>query len=179
MEFRIDTDTWFVFSLLFIGTLALFIFIFVAIPYLARKKQLKRIRIRHRRKKANYSRLEKKYAQRRITNLQENNQKLQINLEHDLMQITQTDLKKPDLLPFFSNFEKIYPNFRQSLQEINPGITANELKICALLRLNLSSKEIAQLLNITPASVNKARYRIRKKIGLHAKEDLFAYLSTI
>ncbi|MDA3942912.1 MAG: helix-turn-helix transcriptional regulator [Bacteroidetes bacterium] len=177
MEFRIDTDTWFVFSLLFIGALALLIFIFVAIPYLARKKQLNRIR--NRRKNDNYSRLEKKYSERRITNLQANNQKLQIDLEHDLHQILQSDLKKPDLLPFFSNFEKLYPDFRQSLQKIIPDITANELKLCALLRLNLSSKEVSQILNITPASVNKARYRIRKKIGLDSKEDLFVYLSNI
>ena len=179
MEFRIDTDTWFVFSLLFIGTLALFIFAYVAIPYLTRRKQINRIKIRDRRKNDNYRRLEKKHSEHRITNLQENTQKLQIDLENDLHQILQSDLKKPDLLTSFSNFEKLYPDFRQSLQKIIPDISANELKLCSLLRLNLSSKEVSQLLNITPASVNKARYRIRKKIGLDSKEDLFVYLSNI
>jgi DNA-binding CsgD family transcriptional regulator len=179
MEFRIDTDTWFVFSLLFLGTLFLFIFAYVAIPYLIRRKQINRIKIRDRRKNDNYRGLEKKHSEHRITNLQDNNQKLQIDLENDLHQILQSDLKKPDLLPFFSNFEKRYPDFRQSLQKIIPYITANELKLCSLLRLNLSSKEVSQLLNITPASVNKARYRIRKKIGLDSTEDLFVYLSSI
>lgn len=42
--------------------------------------------------------------------------------------------------------------------------------------MNLSAKEVSGLLNITPESVNKARYRLRKKIGLQAKDDLDLFL---
>lgn len=179
MEFRINTDTWFVFSLLFIGTLAFFIFSYVAIPYLIRRKQNVRRTIRGNRTNDNYLRLEKKHTEQRIINLQESNLKLQVNLENDLHRLLHSDVKKPDLLPFFANFEKLHPDFRQSLQKIIPDITANELNLCSLLRLNLSSKEISQLLNITPSSVNKARYRIRKKIGIDSKEDLIVFISNI
>ncbi len=179
MDFKINTDTWFVFSILFISALALFVFMYVAIPYFIRKRHLNRTKLRNNRKKDSYKRLEKKYSKRRITNLQKDNEKLQIDLKEDLQQMLQGNLNTPDLLPFFSSFEKLYPYFRQSLQKIIPDITANELKICVFLRLNLSSKEISQLFNITPESVNKARYRLRKKMKLNSKEDLFVFLSSI
>jgi len=175
MDFKIGTDTWFVFSILFISAFALFIFIYIAIPYFARKKDINRRNSRHKRKRDNFRRLENKYSKLKIENLQEDNHKLQ----NDLKQILQSNLKTLDFLPFFSNFEKIHPNFRQSLQKIIPDITTNELKLCAFLRLNLSSKEISLLLNITPESVNKARYRLRKKIELNSKEDLFTFLLNI
>ena len=109
--------------------------------------------------------------------MQKSNQKLQIDLKNELQHILKSNIAKSDLLQFFSNFEKIYPNFSQSLQKTIPNITANELKLCALIRLNLSSKDISQLLNITAESVNKARYRLRKKMELGANEDLFISLS--
>jgi DNA-binding CsgD family transcriptional regulator len=118
-----------------------------------------------------------KYSDLKIFKLQVENQALQIDLKDDLQKIQHS--QSPDLLPFYSNFEKIYPKFRPSLQKIISDITANELKLCALLRLNLSSKEIAQLLNITPESVNKARYRLRKKIALNSNDDLVIFLTSI
>lgn len=179
MDFRINTDTWFVFSILFIATLALCIALYISIPYLLRKKQLKRIKHRHQRKKARYSQIERKKNELKILDQEDNIQKLKTDLSDYLHKLMQSDLANPNLVPFFSDFEKIYPNFSHSLQEKFPSISANELKLCALLRLNLSSKEIAQLLNITQGSVNKARYRLRKKMNLTSKEELFAYILTI
>lgn len=179
MEFTVDTDKWFIFTILFIGTLTMFIFGYIVIPYFARKKNINRIKQRHKRKQDNYKKLEKRFSNRKITDLENDNQKLQIALKNDLEDLLKSNLKTCDLLPFFSNFEKIYPNFAKSLQKTIPGITANELKLCAMLRLNLSAKEVSQLFSITPASVNKARYRIRKKIGLNSKDDLFVFLSSV
>ena len=48
------------------------------------------------------------------------------------------------------------------LKEAHPSLTKNDLKLCAYLRLNLSSKEIAPLLNISVHSVEIKRYRLRK-----------------
>ena len=179
MKFKVDSDIWFIFFVLFVAALALFVFAYVAIIYFTRIKQLKRSKLRHKRKQDNFKRLEDKSSERKITDLQEDNQKLHIDLKNDLILILQSKLKAPNLLPFFSNFEKIHPDFGQSLQKIIPSITANELKLCAFLRLNLSSKEISLLLNITPESVNKARYRLRKKMELNSTEDLFTFLSNV
>ncbi len=62
---------------------------------------------------------------------------------------------------FFENLEKKYP-----------GLTENEKKLCSLLRLKLTSKEIASILNITPKSVEVNRYRLRKKMHIGKKEKL-------
>lgn len=179
MDFRVDTDTWFVFTILFLSTLGLFIFSYIAIPYSIRKKQLNKIRLRIKSRDENYKRLERKMAERELQELQVQNQKLEVNLKEELYILLQPDSGKPDLISFFSNFEKVYPNFRNSLQSINPNLSANELKLCALLRLNLSSKEIGALMNITQESVNKARYRLRKKMNLTSKEDLIAFITSI
>jgi DNA-binding CsgD family transcriptional regulator len=53
-----------------------------------------------------------------------------------------------------------------------PEITSNELRLMALLKMNLSSKEIANILNITPEGIKKARYRLRKKMNISSDESL-------
>ncbi|HAA21585.1 MAG TPA: hypothetical protein DCP28_23520, partial [Cytophagales bacterium] len=53
-----------------------------------------------------------------------------------------------------------------------PKLTANDLRICNLIRQNLANKEIAEALNITPGSLEQSRYRIRKKMGLSSKDNL-------
>ena len=58
-----------------------------------------------------------------------------------------------------------------------PHLTANDLKMCSLLRQNYSSKEIAEELNITPGSVNTSRYRLRKKLSLSSHTDLVIFLN--
>ena len=57
-----------------------------------------------------------------------------------------------------------------------PKLTSNDLRICTLLRYNLSTKEVAQHLAIGPGSVNKARYRIRMKLNLSKGEGLIHFL---
>lgn len=179
MNFRVNTDTWFVFSILFISALALCIILYIVIPYFIRKREIDRIKSRFKRKDLKYNQLETKKTELKLLNQEESIQKLKINISDYLHKIVQSDSNKPNLLTFYSNFEKIYPNFSYSLQKTYPTISANELKLCALLRLNLSSKEIGQLLNITQESVNKARYRLRKKLDLKSKEDLFTILLNI
>ena len=63
-------------------------------------------------------------------------------------------------------------NFIQRLCEAYPGLTDNEKRLIALLRLNLSSKEIASILNISPKSVEMNRYRLRKKLKVNPKINL-------
>ncbi len=57
-----------------------------------------------------------------------------------------------------------------------PSLTSNDLRICSLLRQNLSTKEVAQNLAIGAESANKARYRIRKKLNLSRKDDLIQFI---
>ena len=60
-----------------------------------------------------------------------------------------------------------------------PGLTPNEQKLCAYLTLNLSTKEIAQLMNITVRGVEISRYRLRKKLEVPTGMHLFNFLDEV
>lgn len=79
-------------------------------------------------------------------------------------------------------FKKAFDNTDQplfsQLKEAHPSLTKNDLKLCAYLRLNLSSKEIAPLLNISVHSVEIKRYRLRKKMRLERKQGIVEYIMT-
>lgn len=77
---------------------------------------------------------------------------------------------------FTKHFDKVHSDFVVSLKEKHPSITGNEIKLCAYLRMNLSTKEIAQLMNISVRGVEISRYRLRKKLGIASEVSLFDYL---
>ena len=77
---------------------------------------------------------------------------------------------------FKEAFDNADKDFLQSVKEAHPNLTSNDLKLCAYLRLNLSSKEIAPLLNISVRSVEIKRYRLRKKMNLDHDQGLVEYI---
>ncbi|MCF8365249.1 MAG: tetratricopeptide repeat protein [Bacteroidales bacterium] len=77
---------------------------------------------------------------------------------------------------FKLHFESVHKGFFERLLKNFPKLTPNELKLCAYLRMNLSTKEIAQMLNISTESVTTKRYRLRKKLDLENEENLVGYL---
>ena len=76
----------------------------------------------------------------------------------------------------FNNADK---DFLKRVKSLHPELTSNDLRLCAYLRLNLSSKEIAPLLNISPRSVEVKRYRLRKKMNLEHESSLTDYILEI
>ncbi len=80
---------------------------------------------------------------------------------------------------FNSYFESINKNFYAILKKEYPDISPNDLKICALIKLNLSTKEMAGILNISPDSVKTARYRLRKKLQLNTEDNLTDFILSI
>ena len=70
-------------------------------------------------------------------------------------------------------------DFLKKIKELHPALTPNDLKLCAYLRLNLSSKEIAPMLNISPQSVEVKRFRLRRKMELDHKENLTDYILSL
>lgn len=63
-------------------------------------------------------------------------------------------------------FDQVHSNFLKQMRERYPDLTISQLKLCAYLKMNLSSKEIAILMNVSVAAVEKSRYRLRKKFNL-------------
>jgi DNA-binding CsgD family transcriptional regulator len=80
---------------------------------------------------------------------------------------------------FKEAFDNADKDFLKLVKERHSSLTPNDLKLCAYLRLNLSSKEIAPLLNISPRSVEVKRYRLRKKMDLPPKTSLTNYILDI
>ncbi|PZR23007.1 MAG: LuxR family transcriptional regulator [Flavobacterium psychrophilum] len=76
----------------------------------------------------------------------------------------------------FNNADK---DFLKKVKNAHPSLTPNDLRLCAYLRLNLSSKEIAPLLNISVRSVEIKRYRLRKKMELSHELGLVEYILSI
>ena len=72
---------------------------------------------------------------------------------------------------FRIHFEQVHPDFFKNLRESHPTLTKNEVRLCAYFYLNLSTKEIAGLLNIDPASVRKAKMRLNKKMNIEVMEE--------
>ncbi|GAB4027129.1 ligand-binding sensor domain-containing protein [Spirosoma gilvum] len=77
---------------------------------------------------------------------------------------------------FETNFNKVHEQFLKQLLEKYPDLGQGDLKLAAYLRMNLSTKEIAQLLNITHRSVELKRYRLRKKLGLEGDTNLSEFM---
>jgi DNA-binding CsgD family transcriptional regulator len=80
---------------------------------------------------------------------------------------------------FVMHFDNVHTNYLKKLKDHCPDLTASELKLAAYLRLNLTTKEIAQLMNISIRGVETSRYRLRKKLELTNETNLFDYLISI
>lgn len=80
---------------------------------------------------------------------------------------------------FLLHFNKVHPLFFEKMHGIYPDISQHELRLAAYIRLNLSIKQIAQMLNVTPESIKTSRYRLRKKMGLSKEESLDNVILTL
>lgn len=77
---------------------------------------------------------------------------------------------------FRVHFESIHRSFFEKLHSLAANLTQTDLQMCAYIKLNMATKEIARLMNIAPESVNTHRYRLRKKLALPAEETLDGFV---
>ncbi len=80
---------------------------------------------------------------------------------------------------FLRQFMQVHPTYLKTLSEAYPKLSPSELKICALLKVNLSSKEIARLLHVSIRDIENHRYRLRRKLGLERSVNLTSFLAGI
>ncbi|MEM7368388.1 MAG: two-component regulator propeller domain-containing protein [Bacteroidota bacterium] len=96
-----------------------------------------------------------------------------------LVQKLEKELKSENYWKEFNlYFNQVDSNFSQDLLEKHPELTPNDLRICSLIRINLTTKEIASLLNISVRGVEQSRYRLRKRLGLDSNDNLVKYISS-
>jgi DNA-binding CsgD family transcriptional regulator len=77
---------------------------------------------------------------------------------------------------FEYHFDQVHGDYLKKLAKSNIKLSPREIKLAAFLRMNMSSKEISSLMNITPRSVELARHRLRKKLKLTRDQNLVEYL---
>lgn len=102
----------------------------------------------------------------------ERNPALRKNIVQLQRQLDSTD----EWRDFTTYFEQVNVSFLMRLIEAHPTLTANELRYLSLVSINLTSKEIARLLNITPEYCKKKKQLISRKMGLDNPHNLYAYL---
>jgi DNA-binding CsgD family transcriptional regulator len=93
--------------------------------------------------------------------------------------LSDTEKNDNDWKNFAIYFDEVHSNFLSTLKAKFPNLSPTDLKLCAYLRLNLTSKEIAQLLNISLKGVEISRYRVRKKLHLSKDINLYDFLIDI
>lgn len=103
------------------------------------------------------------------------------NLSHrDMTALMQRIRETEGNLEFWNiyqkNFDLIHEHFFRNLKERYPSLTSTDLKFCALLRLNLSTKDIAKFTNISVRGVESARLRLRRKFDLAPDQNLVEFL---
>jgi len=93
--------------------------------------------------------------------------------------LNSTILTDEDWERFKKTFQEVYPNFFATLRFKFPEITASELRLSALIKMNLSLKEAASTLGISAESVKKSRYRLKKKIALPEDDSLEDFIRSL
>jgi DNA-binding CsgD family transcriptional regulator len=84
-----------------------------------------------------------------------------------------------DWQKFKLHFAEVHPNFFEKLYQKSNALNNNETRFCAYIKMGLTTKEIAQLMGISAGSVQKARYRLKKKLELGKEANLIEYISTL
>ena len=107
------------------------------------------------------------------------NEKAQSEIRKLVKVLGEDEKMDTDWEHFIHHFDKVHSDFVLVLKERYPSITPNELKLSAYLRMNLSTKEIARLMNISVRGVEISRYRLRKKLGISFETNLFDFLINI
>lgn len=93
-----------------------------------------------------------------------------------LRQFNQDEVLDEGWEKFMLHFNQLHGNYFDRLKEQYPKLTPKDLKLCAYLRMNLSTKEIATLMNVTVRGVEASRYRLRRKLELSSEENLTSHL---
>ncbi len=187
--------------ILFIG-LGVFIVIIVFLMYLNQRNKTSKVELKRQNLKLEHEKLHQELEHRNkelatnvmyllsknefITNTAEKLTKAKMSFKKENQKIIQDVIRellmnssKDVWKEFEVRFQEVHSDFYDNLNARFPDLTPNEKKICAFLRLNMSTKDICAITYQSVRSVNMARFRLRKKIGLDTDENLVSFLSQI
>ena len=124
-----------------------------------------------------------------LTNLRDELRQLLNNLPDDnpdrynvkqLLKKVNRDLQNEKNWELFNNyFDEVHQDFLDRLKKEHPDLSPKDMRLCAYLRMNISTKEIAPLMNISVRGVEISRYRLRKKLQLDHNTNLTEYILSL
>ncbi len=127
----------------------------------------------------NKNKILKKIRDKVIKIQETSSQKLPTNSYNELIRLVEYYITDKESKLFEINFDKSHQDFYEKLSNNYPDLTSKDLRLCAYLKMNLSSKEIAPLLGISSQSVDVSRHRLRKKLNLGSKDNLTSILISL
>jgi tetratricopeptide (TPR) repeat protein/DNA-binding CsgD family transcriptional regulator len=80
---------------------------------------------------------------------------------------------------FILHFEGVHPNFFEKLLAIHPSLNQEDQKFCAYIKMNLTTKDLTQMLNVSDRTIQSKRYRLKKKLELSSDSDLIQYIQQL
>lgn len=101
------------------------------------------------------------------------------NSERILTELNKGIVNDKDWISFNILFEAAYPDFSERFRTAFPDATRNHIRLVTLMKVQLSNKEIASILNISRESVIRAKYRLRQKMGLETNQELEDFLQKL
>jgi hypothetical protein len=78
---------------------------------------------------------------------------------------------------FLLKFEEYFPDFIKKLYEVNPTLKPSEVELCALIKLNIDTKKISAIQNVSVRAVESKKYRLRKKFNIAPEEDMHIWIN--
>jgi hypothetical protein len=90
-----------------------------------------------------------------------------------------TEMVKKNDLAFFTLFNETFPGFSKKLLDINPKMVQTEIEFCALLKLNIRTKDIARYKNIEHRTVQHKKYLVRKKLNIPGEVDIYYWFNNL
>lgn len=97
----------------------------------------------------------------------------------EMKRLLDLHLETTDHKTFEIQIDDLHQAFFQKLREQFPDLSLYDLRLCAYLKIGLNTKEISEILNILPSSINVSRSRLRKKLNLRHDQDLYGYLNQL
>ncbi|QDH81136.1 hypothetical protein FKX85_19710 [Echinicola soli] len=113
----------------------------------------------------------------KVIDLTDEKNNLLISGENGLEEVVQ--LAKNNEAGFLAKFEEVYPDWMNRIMGLHPDLTRKELELSAMLYLNFSTKEIASFTFVQHKTVQMRKYRLRKKLHLDSKSDLYLWAKTL
>lgn len=121
-----------------------------------------------------------------IQELKENLEKLKaspelfkIEFRRLILLLKRESAEDKDWEVFKSYFSEVHNNFDEKIKKLSDQITEKEMRLASFLRMKLTTKEIASMLNVLPESVLKSKYRLKQKLALDKDTDLTEFLNTL